>query len=46
MLSLVSTAAAEVSDQFSACVVGITVRHVLTHTAGLADFDTGNIGFS
>ena len=25
---------------------GITVRHVLTHTAGLADFDTGNIGFS
>ncbi len=25
---------------------GITVRHVLTHTAGLADFDSGNIGFS
>ena len=25
---------------------GITVRHVLTHTAGLADFDTGSIGFS
>ena len=25
---------------------GITVRHVLTHTAGLADFDTGKIGFS
>jgi CubicO group peptidase (beta-lactamase class C family) len=24
----------------------ITVRHVLTHTAGLADFDSGNIGFS
>ena len=24
----------------------ITMRHVLTHTAGLADFDTGNIGFS
>ena len=24
----------------------ITVRHVLTHTAGLADFDTGDIGFS
>ena len=24
----------------------ITVRHVLTHTAGLPDFDTGNIGFS
>ncbi len=24
----------------------ITIRHVLTHTAGLADFDTGNIGFS
>ncbi len=24
----------------------ITVRHILTHTAGLADFDTGNIGFS
>ena len=24
----------------------MTVRHVLTHTAGLADFDTGNIGFS
>ena len=25
---------------------GITVRHILTHTAGLADFDSGNIGFS
>jgi CubicO group peptidase (beta-lactamase class C family) len=25
---------------------GITVRHVLTHTAGLADFDSGDIGFS
>jgi len=24
----------------------ITLRHILTHTAGLADFDTGNIGFS
>lgn len=24
----------------------ITLRHVLTHTAGLADFDTGDIGFS
>lgn len=24
----------------------ITIRHVLTHTAGLADFDTGQIGFS
>ena len=24
----------------------ITIRHVLTHTAGLADFDTGAIGFS
>jgi CubicO group peptidase (beta-lactamase class C family) len=24
----------------------ITVRHILTHTAGLADFDTGDIGFS
>ena len=24
----------------------ITIRHVLTHTAGLPDFDTGNIGFS
>jgi CubicO group peptidase (beta-lactamase class C family) len=24
----------------------MTVRHVLTHTAGLPDFDTGNIGFS
>jgi D-alanyl-D-alanine carboxypeptidase len=24
----------------------ITVRHVLTHTAGLADFDSGDIGFS
>ncbi|MDQ3168547.1 MAG: beta-lactamase family protein [Acidobacteriota bacterium] len=25
---------------------GITIRHVLTHTAGLADFDTGGLGFS
>lgn len=25
---------------------GITIRHVLTHTAGLPDFDTGDIGFS
>ncbi len=24
----------------------ISLRHVLTHTAGLPDFDTGNIGFS
>jgi CubicO group peptidase (beta-lactamase class C family) len=24
----------------------ITIRHVLTHTSGLADFDTGDIGFS
>jgi CubicO group peptidase (beta-lactamase class C family) len=24
----------------------ITVRHILTHTAGLPDFDTGDIGFS
>lgn len=24
----------------------ITLRHILTHTAGLADFDTGDIGFS
>jgi hypothetical protein len=24
----------------------ITVRHVLTHTSGLADFDSGQIGFS
>jgi len=24
----------------------ITIRRILTHTAGLADFDTGNIGFS
>ena len=24
----------------------ITVRHILTHTSGLADFDSGNIGFS
>jgi CubicO group peptidase (beta-lactamase class C family) len=24
----------------------ITLRHILTHTAGLADFDTGSIGFS
>ena len=24
----------------------ITIRHILTHTAGLPDFDTGDIGFS
>lgn len=24
----------------------ITLRHILTHTSGLADFDTGDIGFS
>lgn len=24
----------------------ITIRHILTHTAGLPDFDSGNIGFS
>lgn len=24
----------------------ITIRHVLAHTAGFADFDTGDIGFS
>ena len=24
----------------------ITIRHILTHTSGLPDFDTGNIGFS
>ncbi len=24
----------------------VTIRHVLTHTGGFADFDTGNIGFS
>ena len=24
----------------------ITVRHILTHTSGLADFDSGDIGFS
>lgn len=24
----------------------ITLRHILTHTAGLADFDTGDLGFS
>ncbi len=24
----------------------ITIRHILTHTSGLADFDSGNIGFS
>jgi D-alanyl-D-alanine carboxypeptidase len=26
--------------------VPITLRHILTHTSGLADFDTGDIGFS
>jgi D-alanyl-D-alanine carboxypeptidase len=33
-------------DQTPAAWSAITIRHVLTHTAGLADFDTGNIGFS
>lgn len=33
-------------DHTPAAWNAITVRHVLTHTAGLADFDTGNIGFS
>jgi D-alanyl-D-alanine carboxypeptidase len=33
-------------DRTPAAWTAITVRHVLTHTAGLADFDTGNIGFS
>lgn len=33
-------------DETPAAWSAITLRHVLTHTAGLADFDTGNIGFS
>jgi len=33
-------------DRTPAAWNAITMRHVLTHTAGLADFDTGNIGFS
>jgi len=33
-------------DQTPPAWIGITIRHVLTHTAGLADFDTGKIGFS
>ncbi len=33
-------------DGTPAAWAGITIRHVLTHTAGLADFDAGGIGFS
>ena len=33
-------------DDTPAAWAQITIRHVLTHTSGLADFDTGNIGFS
>jgi CubicO group peptidase (beta-lactamase class C family) len=33
-------------DNTPAAWAPITLRHVLTHTAGLADFDTGNFGFS
>lgn len=33
-------------DQAPASWAPITLRHILTHTAGLADFDTGDIGFS
>lgn len=33
-------------DDAPAAWAPITLRHVLTHTAGLADFDTGDIGFS
>lgn len=33
-------------DAPPAAWAAITVRHVLEHTAGLADFDTGDIGFS
>ena len=33
-------------DNTPAAWAPITLRHILTHTAGLADFDTGNFGFS
>jgi CubicO group peptidase (beta-lactamase class C family) len=33
-------------DSTPAAWAPITLRHILTHTAGLADFDTGDIGFS
>lgn len=33
-------------DKTPAAWSTITIRHVLTHTAGLADFDSGHIGFS
>jgi D-alanyl-D-alanine carboxypeptidase len=33
-------------DRLPSAWSGITIRHVLTHTAGLPDFDTGGIGFS
>jgi CubicO group peptidase (beta-lactamase class C family) len=33
-------------DDVPAAWTPITVRHILSHTSGLADFDTGEIGFS
>ena len=53
ILLLVEDAKLSLDDPLSKFVAGappswapITIRHVLSHTTGLADFDTGQIGFS
>jgi CubicO group peptidase (beta-lactamase class C family) len=53
VLLLAEDGALSLDDRLSKYIPGtpaawssITIRHVLSHTAGFADFDTGNIGFS